>query len=275
MSFFEDINIKYIDNKYIYLPALVYAIVNSAAVYVLDQPWFMVFSLSTLLLIVLLTVFHLYRSVVIELEEERRQNQALIAIHNMLDLAYPLPSMTKWAAKPDLAVTVMEYIQLLKPEFILEAGSGVTTLVSAYTLQKNGNGKILSLDHDEFYGNKTNQQLKKHGLSDLASVTFAPVKKQSIEGKSWKWYSINNVAPQQKIDMLIVDGPPVKTQSNARYPALPLFYDQLNEKAVVILDDAGRDSESEILTLWKKKYPEFDVEYIPSKKGIAILTRGL
>ena len=274
MSFFEDINIKYIDSKYIYLPVLAYIIVSVAAGYVIDQPWLMVFSLSTLLLIVLLTAFHLYRSIVIELEEERRQNQALIAIHNMLDLNYPLPSMTKWAAKPDLAVTVMEYIQLLKPGFILEAGSGVTTLVSAYTLKKNGQGKILSLDHDEFYGNKTNQQLKKHGLSDLASVIFAPVKDQRIEGKSWKWYSTDNIPLEQKIDMLIVDGPPVKTQSNARYPALPLFYDHLNEKAVVILDDAGRDSESEILTLWQNKYPEFEIEYIPSKKGIAILTKG-
>jgi|AntRauTorckE6833_2_1112554.scaffolds.fasta_scaffold09490_2 predicted O-methyltransferase YrrM len=274
MSFFEDINIKYVDNKYIYLPALVYFIVNAAAIYVLEQPWLILFALSTLLIIVMLAVFHIYRSIIIEMEEERRQNQALIAIHNMLDLKYPLPSMTKWAAKPDLAVTVMEYIQLLKPDFILEAGSGVTTLVSGYTLKKNNKGKILSLDHDEFYGNKTNQQLQKHGLSNLASVVFAPIKEHQLEGKSWKWYSTDNVSTQQKIDLLIVDGPPVKTQQNARYPALPLFYDRLSEKAVVILDDAGRDSESEILTQWQNKYPEFELEFIPSKKGIAVLTRG-
>ena len=73
--------------------------------------------------------------------------------------------------------------------------------------------------------------------------------------------------------MLVVDGPPEKTQSHARYPALPLFYEYLSDEAVVILDDAGRKEESEIVEMWLKDYPEFVHEFIHTEKGISILRR--
>lgn len=274
MTFFKDIKVKYVDNKYIYLPVVAFLLVNIAASLFLQDPVIYIFILATLLLILLITSFHLFRSITDELEEERRQTQALMSIHSLLELRAPLPSMTKWAAKPDLAAVVLEYIQYLKPEIVVEAGSGVTSVVSCYTLEKNGSGKLTSLDHDEFYGSKTNHQLAKHGLQDIGKVHYAPLTEHSIEGESWLWYDTSMVDANQKIDMLVVDGPPVKTQGNARYPALPLFYESMSEKAVVVLDDAGRDSESEVVQMWLAKYPEFELDFRYSKKGIAVLHRG-
>ena len=39
----------------------------------------------------------------------------------------------------------------IKPDTILELGSGVSTIISAYCLKKIGNGKIISLDHEKEY----------------------------------------------------------------------------------------------------------------------------
>jgi len=73
--------------------------------------------------------------------------------------------------------------------------------------------------------------------------------------------------------MLIVDGPPVKTASSARYPALPFFMERLAEDAIVIMDDGSRNDEKIICQDWLKMFPEFDSEYVDTEKGAFILRR--
>lgn len=88
------------------------------------------------------------------------------------------------------------------------------------------------------------------------------------------WYDLREVAEAWKIDLLIVDGPPRATQPLARYPALPLLYERLSADARVVVDDAWREDEQEMVRRWLKQYPEFSVEYRESGKGIAVLSRN-
>lgn len=41
-----------------------------------------------------------------------------------------------------------------RPELIVDTGSGVSTLVAAYALQKLGRGKVVALEHDRAYANE-------------------------------------------------------------------------------------------------------------------------
>jgi hypothetical protein len=72
---------------------------------------------------------------------------------------------------------------------------------------------------------------------------------------------------------LVVDGPPGFVHASARYPALPLLREKLSPHAIVIMDDYKRDDEKAIVDKWTSDYPEFELEVIDSRKGIAVLRR--
>jgi len=73
--------------------------------------------------------------------------------------------------------------------------------------------------------------------------------------------------------MLIIDDPPSRMQKLARYPAIPILFHLLSEDVVVLLDDACRTDEREIIKLWLKELGAFSLEEIDTEKDAAILQR--
>ena len=67
---------------------------------------------------------------------------------------------------------------------------------------------------------------------------------------SGKWYKLDNLPNEIEADLLVIDGPPQNTAELARYPALPLLHKHLNKNSFIILDDAHRDGEIEIVKRW-------------------------
>ncbi|WP_345976586.1 class I SAM-dependent methyltransferase [Sulfurimonas sp. HSL3-7] len=201
------------------------------------------------------------------------QLESLINIQNVLNIRFPLPKMRNWAISPDFAELLLREILIRKPENIVEFGSGVSTLITGYALQMNKQGKLTSFDHDVFYGKKTVQNLKLHGLEEFAEVISAPISDITINNRDAKWYSVDETKVPAKIDMLVVDGPPARTDKAARYPALPYLIDRLADDAIVIMDDGIRQEEREICRRWLEEYPEFESEYVETEKGAFILRR--
>lgn len=272
-AFFGNINITYDDLPYIYIPLLVATVLILAAWFIWEESAVIwgIFVLTTYL--ILSTQFHIYRSTKKDLENNQKKIQAYFSLYSMIDFNEPLPYMTGWSATPELALTILQEIRDKKPNLILELGSGISTIISAYGLQKNGKGSIISLDHDSIYAQKTRDQLKNHNIHSLAKVKNCPLVPYEIENATWSWYDLKDLTPTGGIDMLLVDGPPVKTNKNARFPALPLLVDKLNDHATIIVHDAYRASEREILSKWQKMFPEFNCEIKNTEKGIAILRR--
>lgn len=271
--FFDNINITYADLPYLYIPLLV-AILLVIAGWVVwreDAVLWGIFILSTYL--ILATQFHLYRSTQKDLENHQKKIQAYFSLFSALDLKKSLPYMTGWAATPELALFLFEEIQKYKPKYILELGSGISTIVASYALKQNGYGAIIALDHDETFANKTRSHLKRHDVENFAKVNYCPLVSHQLDGTTWQWYDLEAVELPEKIDMLLVDGPPVKTDKNARYPALPLLIDRLSDRAIVLMHDAFRASEMKILEQWKEQFPGFQYEVSNTEKGIAILRR--
>lgn len=204
-----------------------------------------------------------------------QQLEAFITINTLLNIRCPLPPMRGWAASPDFLVLVVGEILSRKPGLILELGSGVSTLVSAYALQKLGKGRLISLDHDIAFLQKTQQRVELHGLSDIVQVLHAPLTKTNCNGVDWQWYDLASLELPGTIDILVVDGPPADIQSRSRYPALPVLAEHLSAGATVFLDDAVRADEQAITREWAMRYPDFNHELVGCEKGAAVFRRSV
>ena len=201
------------------------------------------------------------------------QIESLLSLHSVLKPEKPMPATRGWAASPDFLLKVTEFIIEKKPKLILEASSGVSTLVAAQALSKNGSGRIISLEHDSKYLDITRKMIELHGLQDIVSLVYAPIKEIDVNGRKWLWYDINNLKIDEGIDLLVIDGPPGSTQKLARYPAVPLFYNKLNKEACILLDDGKRNDEKTTARLWANEFPSLRVEFFQFEKGAFFLEK--
>jgi predicted O-methyltransferase YrrM len=204
-----------------------------------------------------------------------RQIESLLSLLASLKIHHPLPPMRAAAISPDFATTLVSLIRRHRPGLIVEAGSGVSTLVAAYCLREAGRGRILSLEQDARYARTSMQYLHDHGLADAARIVHAPIRQVALGARSWEWYDTAALGDLASVDMLIVDGPLQQGQPRRllRYPALPLLLDRLSPDAVVVLDDASREDETAVVRLWLEEFGGFELERIPSEKGTAVLYR--
>jgi len=202
-----------------------------------------------------------------------RQLEALISITSILPLRHPLPPMRGWAISPDFGCLLISEILTGKPRIVVELGSGVSTLLIAYCLEKIGHGRAISFDHDVNFCEKSRAIITAHQLGNIAEVAHAPLKEVQLDTGSWDWYDTARIDPDIKIDLLVIDGPPGQIQELSRYPALPLLHAYFSDETVILLDDAARADEQSIIKMWTREFPDFEYEYNPAEKGAAILRR--
>jgi len=204
-------------------------------------------------------------------DQHYRQIEALFSLFSIIKPNYPLPSMRNWAIAPDFANLIVSHIYEFKPKVILEAGSGISTLIAAYCLQEIGEGTIVSLENTEKFAINTADNVVKHGLQNIAKVIHAPMEEITIAEETWLWYDTQQIKHLTSIDMLIIDGPPSHIQKMARYPALPLLFSMLSENAVVLFDDSKREDERKIIERWLREFHNLQCEWVDTEKGAAIL----
>ncbi len=253
-------------------------LVGSIIGWLLIHQAILLFSLAAVVaLLIIVTYIENYRGIQYALQQSEnnyRQTESLFYLFSTMRFQHPLPAMRGWwAISPDFANIIIALIREYKPRLVLEAGSGVSTLITAYSLREIGKGSVVSFDHDERFAAISAANVKKHGLQDIATVIYAPLKEVVIRDKTWLWYDTEQLCNLGPIDMLIIDGPPGIIQRLARYPALPILFPLLSENAVVLLDDAFRADEREIVRRWLKEFDGFSLEEIDVEKGAAILWR--
>jgi predicted O-methyltransferase YrrM len=206
-----------------------------------------------------------------DLQAALSQVEPMISLSKLMDTRRPLPPMTEYAIAPDFALMLYQLVCDRAPRSIVETGSGVSTLICAYALEKvGGEGRVLALDHDAKFAEATRVTLALHGLSHRATVVHAPLEKTAISGGSL-WYRQDALASVDGIDLVIDDGPPKRVGAMARYASLHVFAPKMHPSALFVLDYVGEE-EKEIIRRWSKELP-FDAEWLPTKKGNVILRR--
>ena len=206
-------------------------------------------------------------------EKQLRHVQALAWVFSTFSFRAPLPYLTGWAGSPEFISTLVATIREHEPRTVVELGSGASTVVMAYALEEGRHGHLIALDHKEEYAADTRRQLARHALQRQADVRHAPLESMQVEEQTWTWYDVHALDDCPAIDMLVVDGPPYETQPMARYPALPMLFDKLSDEALVVVDDAYRDDEEEMLKRWLHQFKDLELKLKESPKGTAILYR--
>ena len=193
-----------------------------------------------------------------------QQIEAYIQLNSLLDFESVVPSTRSWAASPDLLLTITQTIKKINPELVVELGSGVSTLVAA----KAGARKIISIDNSEIFGDQTRQLLKAHQVHGV-EIRIAQLFPDS---NGLEWYDMSVLQDLEKIDLLIIDGPPGSKNSEARYPALKAFKGKLSANATIIIDDVKRDGERKLAEDFAKALPNHELVILDHEKGTAIIS---
>jgi predicted O-methyltransferase YrrM len=201
-----------------------------------------------------------------------RQLEALSSLLWTLTPDLPLPRMRGWAASPDYLKELAEIVLATRPTLVVEASSGVSTLVTAYCLRRLGRGKVLSLEHDPKFAAATRATLALHDLQEIATVVDAPLATVTLGGTAWRWYDMAGLTIDEPIDILIVDGPPGTTQPLARYPAVPVFHGRMHDGSIILADDVKREDEKQMISMWAREFG-LEPDFIDTETGACILRR--
>lgn len=231
-------------------------------------------ALIPLAYLLLSTMLRIYHKLQIEQVRHYWQTEALFSLYSTLKIAHPMPPMRLWAASPDFVIIGVSLIQEHSPHLVLEIGSGVSTVVSAYALREQGSGQVISLEHDATFAAVTAANLRSHQLESTAQVRYAPLKPVTLGDTTYAWYDTNalNALPGT-IDLLVVDGPPSGTGSMARYPALPVLYEYLSPGALILVDDFLRDDEYAMVNRWIDDYKLSMIRTYANEKGAVVLQK--
>ena len=129
---------------------------------------------------------------------------------------------------------------------VLECGSGLTTLLLAVYAGKRG-VPVVSLEHTPEWRNLVCAALERFGLK--SQVVFAPLKHYD----GFDWYEVPQEAPSN-VQLVICDGPPGKTLGG-RYGLFPVCHSFMDPGCTILLDDAERPEEQEMMRSWAAKHP--------------------
>jgi hypothetical protein len=127
---------------------------------------------------------------------------------------------------------------------ILECGSGLTSLLVGLLAGKRG-VKTYSLEHMEEWRDRVNASLKRCKIPNV-QVELASLK----EFGDFTWYDAPLTKLPKQFALAICDGPPGHI-NGGRYGLLPLLGSCLASESVILLDDAERPGEAEVLRRWR------------------------
>lgn len=196
-----------------------------------------------------------------------------------------------WPISADFGALLIRLLQKKHYDLVIEFGSGTSTVLMAkavkqiYAKQKN-KPFIVSFDHLKQYANQTNEMLAAAGVNDVAKVLLAPLTQyDNLVNQDAMYYdstlifdALHSYQTSKELSILVVvDGPPESTCNSARYPALPILISIFNyAKLDILMDDANRASEQQIITLWEGLLANHNTEYTITKfdveKGAALIS---
>jgi len=203
------------------------------------------------------------------------QVSGVIGVYATLQPFIPYPPFGGWAIGGDCAQRLVSLIFSMRPRRILEAGSGLSTILAAQCLERiGGDGLVISLEHEKKWLEETRSGLAQHGLSHRAHVHHTPLVDVELGQEKFSWYDLSSAELPDEVGFIFIDGPPKAVGPSARYPALPLLHDRLSGGGVILMDDAARTEERSAIDRWKSEFPSYEFQYHSDAKGTVEITKA-
>jgi predicted O-methyltransferase YrrM len=162
----------------------------------------------------------------------------------------------------------------IRPDSVLEFGSGVSTAVFSYLLRErfaDDAVRLVSVEQSAEFVGRTEALLARAGTRGAVQFEFPGMTAQAFAGATVSSYDLDDallarVFSAIQPSLIFIDGP--FGAGPVRGPVLPRILPWLTRPATVILDDALRDNEMRILDSWSA-LPGVTV------KGISLIRKGL
>lgn len=180
-----------------------------------------------------------------------------------------------WSLSTSTLNFLERQIQILKPQVVLEFGSGVSTAcLTRYMQELHGNSNrvyVFSIEQELRFVKNSVQLLEALQLEKYARIVHSPLREQLIEGIQTTCYDLSGDFLEEFLegnhpDFVVIDGP--AAEPGARFGTLPLVRPFLNPGALFFLDDALRDGELKVAQLWSQ-LPDVRVQ------GLYLFGKGL
>lgn len=163
-----------------------------------------------------------------------------------------LPHLGSWKADAGLLHRLVDLVERDWPATVVELGIGASSLVLARALERHGGGRLTGLDQNAGFVAATRVWLAEHGAeADLRHAALVPSR------PDWPgaFYRLDGLP--ERIDLLVIDGPPWTLHPLTRGAAERLF-DRVPLGGTVVLDDGARPGEQLIRRRWARDWPGFD-----------------
>lgn len=130
---------------------------------------------------------------------------------------------------------------------ILECGSGLTTLLMAPVAARTGM-QIHALENDPEWHARVTGAIREFGLTNV-TVHLSPLHDLG----EFDWYDAPLARLPNDFGLVICDGPPAGGRGGRR-GTLPIVHGKLAPECLIMLDDANRPAEQELLQQWVRDY---------------------
>ena len=100
--------------------------------------------------------------------------------------------------------TLYSFIRKHKPQYVLECGSGVTTMVMLQALKENGKGTLISMDESDFYGGTVEKIAKEMFPNASFEMHVVPSVRGVYAGMQGTQYE---KLPDHPYGLVFIDGP--------------------------------------------------------------------
>jgi hypothetical protein len=147
-----------------------------------------------------------------------------------------------FAAEPDYLAAVAQAAATTSAP-ILECGSGLTTILLGVLAGRRGI-ETWSLEHIPGWRSRILGVIDQFKIPGT-HVCLAPLR----DYKGFAWYDAPLDEMPERFQLAICDGPPGAT-AGGRYGLLPVLGHRLPAGSMILLDDANRAGEAEILNRW-------------------------
>lgn len=149
---------------------------------------------------------------------------------------------------------------------VLECGSGATTILLGILCARR-KIEVWSLEHSPVWQKRVTEVLARHNIPGV-HVCSSPL----VEYGEFVWYDPPLAQMPKEFSLVVCDGPPGMTKGG-RHGLLPLVGNRLPVGATILLDDASRSGEAELIKRWSSE-ATFEVDLVESHgRGFAIMRR--
>lgn len=180
-----------------------------------------------------------------------------------------IPNAGGWYPEDKVLELLVELVEELRPAEVVACGGGPAASVLALALERAGEGRVTVLENDPQEVEITAEMLEGLGVRNRAVLVEAELAEWDRHTLWYNRWALGRLP--ERIELLFVDGPPHFAGRAPRLPAGPELFPRLADRAVVVLDDAGRAKEKKALERWEQDFPDLVRRNAPG--GAAVLRR--